>query len=207
VTSDDIETIDYLPNQPDLLDSKDEISTKITLAGSKWTIELGCRGASEYVTPQFMNVCGGLEHVYCPFNRNKQLEDIVSFVGLRITFIVGEGSSVTHLYVALDSTSICWFGGESVCSSVEIIQCPTQIFNIRLGSSANYFALTPGYRLLSKARPNWMSTLPDKKPIISINIPGTHDSAAISFDPSPGPYACQAASLTRQRSTKTSGLT
>ena len=100
-------------------------------------------------------------------------------------YLAYKGSHLSTLYTAtFDGTT--WVGNTEISSQPGGIS-PGSNYNPGIAVSA----AVPG------AQPGWLKTIPDTTPIGDINLPGTHDSAAINGSIST-PYACHNNSITQQ---------
>ena len=182
---------------------------KISNSGDTWTIEINCgRKGDSSVAKKFVSACGGSGHAYCPSSfMDNEPGKLNFYFGVRIGFKLGGTVYYEDIYLGQGHTGArnnWWIGGNNVAhDSKAILNIPS----MPDGSLEEVYTITGGVSDFSfsqwikasnsKAQPNWMKAIPDNTPICNINIPGTHDSAAINRY-TKTPYACHYHTLSEQ---------
>jgi hypothetical protein len=166
----------------------------ISQSGDTWSITMKCgRKGSGTVGSQFTSKSGGVGHVISPYSwSDKSPSKLNFYFGVMVCFNIQNETFYTNLYLGqghVSSRNNWWIGGKNIAvlyNSVGIVAIPTvpggevnEVFSITGGVSN--FNLNPYINTSnSKEQASWMKSLNDSKFITDINIPGTHDSAAIN---------------------------
>jgi hypothetical protein len=183
----------------------------ISHSGDTWTITMECgRKGSGKVASQFTSTSGGVGKVISPTSMSdKSPDDLNFFFGVTVCFNVNNENFYTDIYLGQGHRSLrnnWWIGGENVAAqynSMGIIVIPTipsmevnEVFSIT-GGISNFDLnrwIAPSD---TPEKPKWMKSLPDAQLITDINLPGTHDSAAINTS-IVTPYATQYLPISKQ---------
>ncbi|HRH48424.1 MAG TPA: hypothetical protein PLP23_06725 [Panacibacter sp.] len=184
----------------------------ISQSGDTWSITINCgRKGSVTIASQFTSKSGGVSNVISPYSSSdKSPSNLNFYFGITVCFNIQNETFYTDLYLGQGNTSSrnnWWIGGKNVATlynSIGIVAIPTvpggevnEVFSITGGVSN--FNLNPYINTSnSNEQAGWMKTLDDSKLITDINIPGTHDSAAINSSSLHTPYACHYNTISKQ---------
>lgn len=182
---------------------------KITESGATWTIDMECgRKGSSSVADKFKDTCGGAKHVYCPTAFSDKTPGKLNFYfGVRVGFSLSGETYFVEIYLGQGHVFLrnnWWIGGKCIANKKAVIlNVPTiptldlaEVYTIS-GGISNFELKSWLATEHSHEQPNWLRAVPDSKAICDINLPGTHDSAAINALLST-PYACHSHTLSQQ---------
>lgn len=210
ITCGDIESIQYIVGSLTITDGQPSSPPPgISRSGDTWTIDMACgRKGSKAVADAFVQACGGAGQVCSPSALSDATPgDLNFFFGIRVGFRLGSDIGYLEFHVGQGhraSRNNWWIGGKCVANGgTAILVVPSspsdgvmEVYTIEGGVSDLTFSpwLKPG---TSPERPAWLKRIPDNRRICDINLPGTHDSAAINAWIST-PYACHSHTLSEQ---------
>lgn len=205
-----IQSIDYIKDSLCITDGQPSTPPpSISQSGSKWTITLECgRKGSASVADKFINICGGRYHSFSPTANSDQPGKLNFYFGVTIGLKLGGEIYYETIYLAQGHMGLnnnWWIGSRSLAQksyAILVVQTPVtneveQVYNISGGVSN--FSLSPWFdkTFAFPDQPNWLQRLPDNQLVGDINLPGTHDSAAINTW-IPTPYATHYNTLGQQ---------
>lgn len=203
-----IKSIQYVDNSFIITDGQPSSPPpSINQSGDTWTIDIECgRKGNSSVASQFVAISGGVGHVFSPSDNNDSTPDKLNFFfGIRVGFQLGDEMFYVDLYVGQGHQAWLrnnwWIGGRFIALHSETFPLPgrtdavlrfavinipaipsggiKEVYSIAGGYSD--FSLTPWIQMgTAREQPNWLKGVPDSKLICDINLPGTHDSAAIN---------------------------
>lgn len=190
-----------------------QVPPEIKQNGDTWTVDFYCgRKKSSPVANGFNGFTGGANHARNPYSSGDRTPAELNFYGgVNVGLKVGTIVYPVTLYLAQGSNvwgNNWWVGGKALAYKgstpviIPVVSLSGQILEVfeLKSSSANTFSLTPwmGAPAPTKDQPDWLARVADTTAINAINLPGTHDSAAIRRFPFVTPYTCHYTSLTRQ---------
>lgn len=203
-------SIEYIDNSLNITNGQPStIPPSISQSGKDWTIEIKCgRKGSDGVASSFVSSCGGQGHLYSPgtFIDDKPGKLNFSFA-VQVGFLIAGNNYYVELHLAQGHSGASnnwWIGGPCVAKSSSAILNIASIaggdlietYSITGGTSD--FTLSPWIQTASnKEYPDWLKDVDDQELIGNINLPGTHDSAAINRYLTT-PYACHSNTLSEQ---------
>lgn len=185
---------------------------KISRDGDRWLIDVYCgRHKTSDLTVEFNAVNASQNHMWNPSASDRRPTELNFFVGVQVEFLVNETLREVVFYFAQGSNVLgnnWWIASSSMVSVpgksriVPVISPSGQVIQVLeiSSSAANVFTVTPWFERSGKVRDykEWLKDVNDNLSIGSVNLPGTHDSAAIVGWTSFNPYVNQALSLTKQ---------
>jgi len=165
----------------------------VTQNGLQWTVDLQCDlEASPQVADAFMNMVVSANHVFGPDSGASSPEALNFFLGLKVEFSIGGLVFSTDLFVGQGNSSgggnDWWIGGtvlgcdgsQALIAFSEPDEAVLQVLAVDT-SASGAFVLDPYWTSLQPLpdQSAWMAGLDPTLSIGAINLPGSHDSAAI----------------------------
>jgi len=165
----------------------------VTQNGQQWTVDLQCDlEASPQVADAFMNMVVSANHLFGPDSGASSPEALNFFLGLKVEFSIGGLVFSTDLFVGQGNSSRggndWWIGGtvlgcdgsQALIAFSEPDEAVLQVLAVDT-SASGAFVLDPYWTSLQPLpdQSAWMAGLDPTLSIGAINLPGSHDSAAI----------------------------
>ncbi|MGV1769172.1 hypothetical protein ACQZ6B_03250 [Agrobacterium vitis] len=213
-----IRTITYMPGSFNTVNGvTNAVVPQIGNNNDVWTVTVGDDGiedlADGHVANLFERNTGGLGHIIGDVSTVGTLPETLKFAfQLTIQLAVGVENFDLDIWVGQGDTNgddLWWIGSPSLAAQphylnlayVPVFDATNQLVQVfNLGSLLVSHFLFVGQLVVvqdSPDQPNWLGELPDSLFLDQINLPGTHDSAAINPDIHTF-YACHYTTLTAQ---------
>lgn len=203
-----IASIQFIPNSFTITkDQPFDLPPSISQSGDTWTIVARCgRKNSEPVASTYHDLCGDAAHMLTSMGGDQAPKELNFCFGIRLQIRAGNTLVPVDLYLGQGHSvrNNWWIGGPGLAYSsdpiVPIVDATDSLLDVLKVSTSDVDHFSMDSQLNAPSNVNqakWLEQLEDDISVDALNLPGTHDSAAIAWFVA-GTYSCHYDNLTEQ---------